>query len=487
MILPMPTTRLLQDLSPTPGPAPASAWWEPLAAWVKLASDWIWDLPLLFIVMGGGLFFLVRTGFGPFRHLGHAVGVLAGRHDQPGAPGDVSHYQALSVALAATVGMGNISGVAIAIALGGPGAIFWMWVAAIVGTATKYFECTLAVLYRGRDSAGHLQGGPMYVITEGLGRRWRPLALWFSFAGLFGCLPIFNANQLTRAITDIAVAPSTADGAASAHVWIGVALAGLTAIVIFGGLVRIGRVVSLLVPFMVVVYFALVTGILVAHAGALPGLFIEIVRDAFTAAHYEGEAMFGGALGGLIVLGARRASFSNEAGLGTAAMAHGAARTSEPVHEGLVAMLGPIIDTLFVCTLTALALLATGVHERVEGSGVSLTLAAFGDVYPRFGPALLLVCIACFSLSSLFSYAYFGGKCFGFLFGAQRAGLYRWLYVASIIAGATASLDATISFIDLMFALMAIPTVLSAILLSPAVMRETRRYWAARRGAILRP
>ncbi|MEZ6017889.1 MAG: amino acid carrier protein [Planctomycetota bacterium] len=461
-------------------------WHEVACAWVaqsiRAASDWIWDLPLLVIVMGGGLFFLLRSGLGPFRHLGHAVAVLAGRHDRPGAAGEVSHYQALSVALAATVGMGNISGVAVAIAMGGPGAIFWMWIAAIVGTATKYFECTLAVMYRGRDSLGQLQGGPMYVITEGLGPRWRPLAVWFSLAGLFGCLPIFNANQLTRAIADIAVAPGAPERAASAHPWIGAALALLTAVVIFGGLVRIGRVVSLLVPFMVVVYFVLVTGILVEHARALPGLFGAIVQDAFHPTHYRGEAMFGGALGGLIVLGARRASFSNEAGLGTAAMAHGAARTDEPVHEGLVAMLGPIIDTLFVCTLTALALLATGVHETVQGSGVALTLAAFQEVYPRFGGELLLVCIACFSLSSLFTYAYFGGKCFGFVFGAQRAGLYRWLYIASIGAGAVASLDTTISFIDLMFALMAIPTILSAVLLSNAVMRETRRYWDARRA-----
>jgi len=451
---------------------------EALGAWIRAASDWIWDLPLLLLVMGGGLFFLVRSRLGPFVHFGHAVGVLTGRHDRPDAPGEVSHYQALSVALAATVGMGNISGVAVAIGMGGPGAIFWMWVAAIVGTATKYFECTLAVLYRGRDSLGHIQGGPMYVITEGLGRRWRPLAVLFAMAGIFGCLPVFNANQLSAAIAHITLDAQLEGERGGLHIVIGAGLAALTSLVIFGGLQRIGRVVSLLVPFMVLVYFVLVAGILWAHMDALPRIFVSIVRDGFEAGHFNGEAMFGGALGGLIVLGARRASFSNEAGLGTAAMAHGAARTAEPVHEGLVAMLGPMIDTLFVCTLTALAILATGVHESTDSKGVLMTLAAFQDVYPKAGGALLLVCIACFSLSSLFTYAYFGGKCFGFLFGAERAGLYRWLYIASITLGAAASLKTAVSFIDLMFALMAIPTMVSALLLSSAVMRETDRYWA---------
>ena len=451
---------------------------------MRAASDWIWDLPVLVLVTGGGLFFLLRTGFGPFRHLGHALEVLRGKHDRPGAAGQVSHYEALAVALAATVGMGNISGVAVAIATGGPGAIFWMWVAAIVGTATKYFECTLAVLYRGPDSRGELQGGPMYVIREGLGRRWSPLAWLFCAAGIFGCLPLYNANQVTAALVDTALAPHWPDLAEGAHLGVGLVLAALTAAVIFGGLPRIGRVSALLVPFMVAVYFVLVMGILASHIEALPGLLVDIVRDAFGAGYLaersQGDAMFGGALGALIVIGARRAAFSNEAGLGTAAMAHGAARTDEPVHEGLVAMLGPMIDTLLVCTLTALALLATGVLGTSDARGVALTMAAFREVYPRFGAELLLVCVVCFSLSSLFTYAYFGSKCLGFLCGADRASWYRWPYVASIAIGATLSLDTAIAFIDLMFALMAIPTILSAIMLSGAVVQETRRYWSDR-------
>ena len=186
-----------------------------LEAWVTSAADWIWGLPLLVLISGGGLYFLVRSRFVPYRHLGHALGVLAGKHDDPDAPGEVSHYRALSVALAATVGMGNISSVAVAITLGGPGIVFWMWVSALVGIATKYFTCTLAVMYRGRDSAGELQGGPMYVIVEGLGPRWRPLAVWFCLAGMLGCLPVFNANQLTQAVRDVLLVPSGITDAAS--------------------------------------------------------------------------------------------------------------------------------------------------------------------------------------------------------------------------------------------------------------------------------
>lgn len=441
------------------------------------AANWIWDLPLVGLVSGGGLFLLLYSRFSPFRHVKRGLEVLAGRHDDPNAPGQVSHYQALSVALAATVGMGNIGSVAVAISLGGPGTIFWMWVSAIVGMATKYFTCALAVMYRDRDSRGELQGGPMYVITRGLGKRWRPLAVLFCVAGMFGCLPVFNANQLTQAITDVLLVPADADTDFAPWV-IGSSLTLLVTLVIAGGLRRIGAVVSGLVPFMVIAYFLSVCGILVTHADQLGSYLSLIVTDAFEASFYRGDALFGGAVGGLIVLGARRAAFSNEAGLGTAPMAHGSTRTSEPVHEGLVAMLGPAIDTLVVCTLTALAILVTGVWKDGSSNGVSLAVDAFSSAYPGWGEKLLLVCILCFSLSSLFSYAYFGGKCFSFLFGAERRPLYAAFYLSSIVVGAVASMDLIINFIDLMFALMAIPTLVSAVLLAPRVMEATRHYWS---------
>ncbi len=444
---------------------------------IVAAANWIWGLPLLILVMGSGLYFLVLSRLLPFRYLRHAIEVLRGRHDDPNDPGEISHYEALSTALAATVGMGNISGVAVAIAVGGPGAIFWMWVSAIVGMATKYFTCTLAILYRGRDSRGDIQGGPMYVITEGLGQKWKPLASFFCIAGLIGCLPIFNVNQLTQAVRDILLVPSGVAPSFGVNLVVGIVIAILVATVIFGGLHRISRVAARLVPFMVVVYFAAVILIMVLNADKILPYLGLIVSNAFSAENYNGDPLLGGALGGLIVLGMRRAAFSNEAGIGTAPMAHGAAKTKEPVHEGLVAMLGPAIDTLVVCTLTALAILMTDVWQTTEANGVTLTANAFDAALPGWGGYVLLVCILSFSVSSLFSYSYFGTKCLSFLLDAERASYYNVAYVLSILIGATSSLALILNLIDLSFALMAIPTIISAVLLAPKVVAATRAYF----------
>lgn len=448
---------------------------------LEVAAAWIWGAPLLVLITISGLYFLVSSSFLPFRHFFHALGVLSGRYDKVGDPGQVSHFQALSVALAATIGMGNIAGVAIAVRWGGPGVIFWMWISAIIGVATKFFTCSLAVMYRGRDSAGELQGGPMYVITEGLGRNWKPLAVFFCVAGMFGCLPVFNANQLTQAFREILAPDTSAVSGGYYNLAIGAGLAGLTAFVILGGLKRIANAAAMIVPFMVGVYFVAVVGIVILNAEKIPYYFSLILTDAFRAEYYNGDAMLGGALGALIVLGLRRAAFSNEAGIGTAPMAHGAAKTSEPVHEGLVAMLGPIIDTLIVCTMTAMAILMTDVWRSTDVSGVSLTAAAFQVAYPGVGKFILLGCILSFGLSSLFSYSYFGAKCFSFLFGVKRIKTYLIFYILSIIVGAVSSMTAIINFIDLMFALMAGPTLISALLLSPKVVSESKRYFAERK------
>jgi AGCS family alanine or glycine:cation symporter len=451
---------------------------------VLALAEWIWDLPLLLLLTGGGLYFLLVSRLLPFRHVGQSLRVLSGRYDRADDPGQINHYHALSITLAATIGMGSVSGVSVAIAMGGPGTLFWMWISAIVGMATNYFTCTLAVMYRGRDSRGELQGGPMYVITEGLGRRWWPLAALFCVTAMFGCLPIFNANQLTQAIRVLALEPAGIAIGANGDLIIGLLLASTAAAVIFGGLSRISQVAAALVPAMVGVYFLAVLGILIANADVVPHYLSLIVTDAFRADYYEGQAMFGGALGGLIVLGARRASFSNEAGIGTAALAYGAAKTSEPVHEGLVAMLSPVVDTLVVCTLTGLAILVTGAW-RIEGlNGVLMTARAFSDTYPMFGGPLLLICILAFGLATLFSYSYFGMKCFSFLFGADVKGAYNGFYIASIVVGAASTTALIIGFIDIMFALMAIPTMVSAILLSGKVMAETRAYFRRAREAM---
>ena len=441
-------------------------------------SSFAWGLPLLILLVGGGLYLILRSKFLPFRYLGHAVQVLRGKYDDPNDPGQISHFQALSTALSATVGMGNISGVAVAIAVGGPGAVFWMWISAIVGMSTKYFTSTLSILYRGRDSAGELQGGPMYVIVEGLGENWKPLAVFFSICGMVGALPVFNVNQLTQALNDILLIPNGVEVGLRSNMIIGMALVLLSSVVILGGIKRIGSVASKLVPGMVVLYFILVGVILISHLDVLGYYLKLIITDAFAANYFpEDKPFIGGALGALILHGIKRGAFSNEAGIGTAPMAHGAARTDEPVREGLVAMLGPAIDTLVVCTLTALAILVTGVWQTSDANGVSLTASAFEDTMPYFGKYGLLICIAVFSISSLFSYSYYGTKCMSFLFGAHHQRKYLYVYIISILLGATTTLDMMINLIDGVFALMAIPTMIATLILAPKVIKVSKLYF----------
>ncbi|MFD2999700.1 alanine/glycine:cation symporter family protein [Pontibacter toksunensis] len=437
-------------------------------------SDAAWGLPLLLLLMGGGTFFMLYSRFLPFRYLGHSLDVLRGKYDDPDDPGDINHFEALSSALAATVGMGNISGVAVAITVGGPGVLFWMWVSAFVGMATKFFTCSLAVMYRGKDSNGHVEGGPMYVIIEGLGKKWMPLSIFFAIAGLFGALPIFTANQLTQVIREVVLVPNGIGFTDPFYsdLSIGLVLVLITSLVIFGGIKRIGHVAGKMVPGMVLLYMAAVFYIMAANYTSIPGAFALIFTDAFTA-----EAMLGGAVGAIIIAGARRAAFSNEAGIGTASMMHGAAKTDEPIREGLVAMLGPLIDTLVVCTLTGVAIIVTGTWDDSGANGVSVTAAAFNDAMPGFGSYILVLCVLIFAFTSLFSYSYYGTKCFGFLFGAKYKYYYNYFYVFTIVLGATASITAVISLIDGMYAMMAIPTMTSALLLSPKVMAAAKDYF----------
>jgi len=445
--------------------------------WIAAFASFVWGLPLLVLLIGGGLYLLIRSRFLPFRYLGHAIAVLRGKYDDPDAPGEINHFAALTTALSTTIGMGNIAGVAVAISTGGPGAIFWMWISAIVGMSTKFFTATLAIMYRGKDTHGKLQGGPMYFIIEGLGTPWKPLAVVFSIAGLVGALPVFNVHQLSQAIQDILLVPHTIPVNFSTKLIIGVVLAIITGMVILGGLGRISKTASKLVPAMVLLYFGCVLVILGIHIAEVPRYFMMIFTDAFAAENYKGEPFFGGVLGALIILGIRRGAFSNEAGIGTAPMAHGAAKTAEPVREGLVAMLGPAIDTLVVCTLTALTILVTGVWKTSGADGVSLTANAFETTLPGIGNYLLLLCILIFSISSLFSYSYYGSKCMGFLLGADKKHYYNYLYIGSIIFSATTSLSMVINLIDGFFALMAIPTMLATLIMAPRVLKAATIYF----------
>ncbi|MCU0420434.1 MAG: alanine:cation symporter family protein [Cyclobacteriaceae bacterium] len=442
-------------------------------------SNWIWGMPLLLLLTGGGLFFLVYSLFLPYRYFFHGINVLRGKYDVRG-PGQLSPYQALSTALASTVGMGNIAGVAVAISIGGPGAIFWMWVSAFVGMATNFFTCAQASMFRGKDSRGEIQGGPMYVITEGLGRAWKPLAYIFCFCCLFGTLSSFQANQLTQAIINIGLVPMGVENNFTSKLVVGIVLTVVTAIVVLGGIQRIGNWAGKMVPIMIVLYFGAVLVILFMNIEMVPHYLKLIVTNAFTAENYKGlpDPITGGIVGGLIVLGVRRASFSNEAGIGTAPMALGATKSVEPIREGLVAMLSPAIDTLIVCTCTALAILVTGVWQTSSDNGVLLTSTAFNSAFPGFGNYILMVCIFFFAITSLFSYCYYGNKSMSFMIGAHRAHYYNYFYLAMIVVGAVASMTTIISLIDAAYAIMAFPTMISGIILAPRVMKEAKSYFA---------
>lgn len=436
-------------------------------------SNWIWGPPILVLLLGGGAYFLVHSGFVPFLKMGHAIRLLSGKYDDDLAPGQISSAQALSSAIAATVGLGNISGVAIAINMGGPGALFWMWVAAFVGMATKYYTCSLAIMYRGKDSSGETQGGPMYFIEEGMGKKWKFLSIIFCVAGVIGLLAIFQANQLTAVIQAVLIEPDTMEETVRNRWIIGFGMMGLTAVVILGGIQRIASVASKMVPFMVGIYFFTVLIIVIKYIGQVPEMLELIVVDAFT-----GNAAMGGAVGSVIVIGARRAAFSNEAGIGTAPMVHGASKNNEPIREGLIAMLGPFVDTIVVCTLTALVILLTGVWENSENDGVRLTLEAFELGIPVYGKYLLMLSVLVFALSTMFTYSYYGHKCTNYLFGADKAHYYNYFYLATIVVGAVASLEVVVSLVDGMYAVMAFPNMIAALYLSPKVRAASKDYFA---------
>lgn len=436
-----------------------------------------WGPWLLILLLGGGGYFFIYSRFLPFRYGWHAIEVLRGKFDDPNAPGDLSHFRALTSALAGTIGLGNIGGVAVAIHTGGPGAIFWMWMGAFLGIATKFFTCTLAILYRGKDSTGKLQGGPMYVIVQGLGPQWRPLAVFFCVCAMVGVLPMFQANQLVQVIRDVLIEPNgltpDATSATLFSLGLGIAVAAIVSLVVLGGITRIGAATSKVVPTMLAIYVGMTAWVLASNLADIPSYFALIIQDAFT-----GDAVLGGSLGAVIVTGIRRSAFSNEAGIGTEAMAHGAARTNEPVREGLVAMLGPAIDTLIVCTATALVILSSDVWRTSDATGVTLTAQALAEHLPGVGPYLLVLCVFFFGISTMFSFNYYGVKALSFIAGARHGHLYNYLYIPSILVASVVTAGAVIDLIDGMFALMAIPTMTSALLLSPKVMSAARAYFA---------
>lgn len=448
--------------------------YDELNNYMALIANALWGTPLVLLLLGGGFYFSIISRLTPFRYLKHAVDILFGKYDSKDDPGQITHFQALSSALSSTVGMGNIAGVAIAIHTGGPGAIFWMWCTAILGMTTKFFTCTLSIMFRGKDDRGEIQGGVMYYIEEGLGNKYKPLSLMFGLSGMIGCTIFFQANQLSQIVREYFYnsARLFQSNMLVGDLFTGIMVATLVSMVIFGGIKRIAMVASKMVPIMVGIYLIAAVIVILKNIQVVPSIFYLIIKDAFS-----GNAVAGGAIGTMISIGVRRGLFSNEAGSGTETMAHGAAKTNEPVREGLVAMLGPLIDTIIVCSITALVILLSGVYEQ-DLNGVSMTVVAFENELGIFGKILIMIAVITFSLSTMFGYSYYGRKCTSYLFGTKWKAYYNIFYVLMIVLASTISIDIAINFMDSAFALMVIPTMIGTILLSPKVLNESKRYFA---------
>lgn len=428
--------------------------------------EWI----MLFAVVGGGLYLLIHSKGIPILKLKSAFKLLFQKEQNQG----ISRFQALSAVLAATVGLGNISGVAIAIHMGGPGVLLWMWLTAFLGMIIKFYSCTLAVQLRQLDVNGEPLGGPMFYMQLGIKKWGKLLAIWFSIAGLFGVLPAFTANQLTQTFIKV-VEPDSflAIGDFKWKLIIGIALSIASSFVIFGGLKSIVKVTSNLVPVMVALYFLMGLFILISNSQAIFPAFKLILKEAFNF-----ETAITGGFWGLIILGVRRAVFSNESGVGNAPMYHGQSQSSNGTDEGLVAMLGPLIDTILVCTITGLIVIISDAHQMSNLNGILLTLEAFRRLFFGFGDQLLLVMVFIFGISTLFTYSYYGVKCFGFLTKKKWSKYYNYFYVGSIIFSSLVTVEVVIGIIDLAFALMCIPNMFAIIYLAKGVKKEMQeRNW----------
>ena len=447
---------------------------EKLSDWIVSASDAVCGYPEFFLLIGGGLFLFIYSGAVSIRRLPWALRVLREKQasDSGKQSGQISSVQALLSAIAATVGMGNIAGVAIALSIGGPGTVFWMWVSALVGMATKFFEGTLSIMYKGRDSAGEVQGGPMYIITQGLGKKWKPLAVAFSIFGLVGTLCFMQANQLVESVTTVFTTPMGIENTVTLRFIMGVVMVLIVGAVILGGIKRIALLASRIVPVMVVLYLIMVLVIMALNFREIPGVFGKIFESAF-----DLRAGFG-AFAYVALTGARRAAFVNEAGVGTASMMHGASKNTEPVREGLIAMLGPAIDSGLVCTLTSIPIIIAGNYVGLtDPKGLYVALGAWGQLLPGIGQLLLMTIVFFFAFSTMFSYSYYGQKCTNYLFGAHNVKWYNYYYLAMILVAAVIPLKTMVSIMDLAFALMALCTMFTIIALSPRVKRQMKEYF----------
>ncbi|MEA1989530.1 MAG: sodium:alanine symporter family protein [Pseudomonadota bacterium] len=432
---------------------------------LSTASSWAWGPAMLILLLGTGVYLTIRLKFLPLRNLFYAFSLLWKSRTSK-EEGDISPFSALMTAMAATVGTGNIAGVAAALFIGGPGAIFWMWMTALVGMATKYGEAVLAVKYREVDDQGCHVGGPMYYIKNGMGEKWKPLA--FAFA-MFGTIAAFGIGNMVQANAVAGAMESAFDINNQAT---GLVLMVLVGLVLFGGIKRIAHTATALVPIMAVMYIIVALYILIMHADALPGALATIIESAFT-----GSAAAGGFAGAGIILaiqfGVARGVFSNEAGMGTAPIAHAAAKTNNPVEQGHIAMLGTFIDTIILCTMTALVIMVTGVWTSGE-TGSPLTALAFSTgLDSQVGAVVVAIGLAVFAFTTLLGWSYYGEKCAEYIAGTKVITGYRILWVIAVFAGAALSdyFNTVLILADVLNALMAIPNLIALLVLSPIIIK----------------
>jgi len=440
---------------------------------LSLLVSYIWGLPtIVLLVLSGILISFIlggRVGTIQFRAFFHAIKVVMGKYDKDDDPGEISHFQALMTALSATIGLGNIGIVAIIIKLGGPGAIFWLVLAGVIGMATKFAESTLAILYRKIDESGIVRGGPMYYIEQGLGPKFIPMAKFYAISiaiGSFGIANMFQTNQSAVILNESFGIP---------RVITGLVIMILAAIVIIGGIKRIAKVTSFLVPIMAITYIIGCLIVLGYHVQDLPGIIGTIISSAFS-----DTAMAGGAIATMhmaILQGVRRACFSNEAGLGSAAIAHSAASTNEPVREGCVALLGPFIDTVVICTMTALVILSTGVWETSESIGVPLTARAFDTVINGFGHYFIPVAATLFAFSTLISWSYYGETASFYLMGKKGIIPFKIVFCLIAFLGSIWKVQAVLDFSDIMTGMMIFPNIIAIWLLMPKLRETTKKYF----------
>ncbi len=445
---------------------------QTFAAWMNSLNGFVWGPAMLVLILGTGLYLQLRLHGMPIRRIGAGLRMVwRGRDVDPDHPGEVSPFAALMTCLAATIGVGNIAGVATAIALGGPGAVFWMWMTALVGMATKYAEVVLAVHYRERDPEGRYVGGPMYAIRNGLGPRWAWLGAIFA---VFGGLAGFGIGNMVQANS---IADALHHSFGVSHSVTGIVLLVVTAAVILGGIKRIAAVANWLVPFMAIAYVLMALIVLVVHAANVPAAFVTIVSDAFSP-----TAAVGGFAGAAVMAGIRygvaRGIFSNEAGLGTAGIALAAGMSASPVRSGLIGMMGTFFDTIVVCSMTALAIVASGAWTSGE-TGAPLTQLAFQTAMPGIGSKALAVALAVFALTTIFGWSFYGERCWNYLVGPRAILPFRLLWTAAVFIGAVTHLDLAWTIADTLNALMAVPNLIALIALAPVVVRLTREQLAA--------